>query len=389
MSPEASVNTVSIAFDPERLDEPALRSGLDAAEPSELRVAPLLQVSGRAGFDRTVVIGYCIITAPAKDEIQVRVIVQAAWTAHHSEGGRGRASAFAVVPISNVGDANPSRRRPSVDRVSVSRDLEQFIVEHLSSTPSADPASSVSSAAKALSEGSRGMAGELRELRYVLEEELARIAGGPQASSQASAVGALLQLGVVADRARDIVREIEREGLYLHLTEPDIYHAYRQLQDPRLLTGVTPATQKTAPWIRQHDAAIRQCRAMLSQLDEECRSIRALLNAAASISSSHEADTQARFNVIAAIASIALGLPALVLALYGATVMLPMDESRLPLFLPVVIALMTAAAIAVWQGIALRRGFVWIGVAVLVLALVGVLLFWAGTTASSAAGLSL
>lgn len=373
-----------VSVDDRRVTSATFDRVLPEAADAQLRAVPLLFVSDGEGFARTIAVGICIVTTEGDEApITVRTVVQNAWQSSHRERGRARASTYAVTRLENAPGETPGDMAGSLP-TKVRAHLEEHVAAAVPARIPEGGAQAVTEVAKALAEASRDKVSELREVRYALEEKLAQASDESKAVSQASVVAALLNLGVVADRARGIARETDREGLWLHLTDSATYHAYRRLQDPRLLIDVQQATAASTPWMRVHDAAIRQGKAMLSQLDEECSSIRSLLNAAASISSSQEADTQQRFNVIAAIASIALGLPALVLTLYGASVMLPMDESRLPLFLPVAIALMTAAVIAIWQGVALKRGLMWILAAVLVLALVGLLLFWAGAAASTA-----
>jgi hypothetical protein len=117
-------------------------------------------------------------------------------------------------------------------------------------------------------------------------------------------------------RSTDQSRELAREGLWVYLSDSRAYHSYRKLQDPSLLSLYPAATRKLRPWMRLHDTAIRHCQEMRKQLDAESDSIRSLIAAASSISSSKDADAQSRFNVLAAIASVGIGLPALVLALW-------------------------------------------------------------------------
>ena len=113
---------------------------------------------------------------------------------------------------------------------------------------------------------------------------------------------------------------------------------------------------------------------MRKQLDAESESIRSLIAAASSISSAKDADAQSRFNVLAAIASVGIGLPALVLSLYGADILLPMNTGPRQLaFAPVALALLIAALIAMWQGVRLKRGKIWtagaVGIVLVLLAL--------------------
>ncbi|MDO9395356.1 MAG: hypothetical protein Q7T71_02280 [Herbiconiux sp.] len=385
--------TTEHRFRDDRISGSAVRAELGDPDDSvgarsALRVVPLLAVvdDGRSGTG--IVLGSSAVlvgrTPAGQPTVTVRTTVQAVW--------------FETAPRSGHFAVQVERDAPLPPDHRLHAPLDRFVQDALggvpgrvvlgtragsssSSSPSADDV--VAAAAKALAEASRETVARLREVRYDLEAQLAVTSGGGGAGSQhTSVVSALLQLNIVCGRSRDLVREIEREGLWLHVTDSEAYHASRRLQDPRLLIEIEPATATLRSWMRQHDAAMRQCAALQTQLEEETASLRSLLASAASISNSKEADAQSRFNVIAAIASIGLGLPALVLTLYGATVLLPMDGARLVLFLPVVAALLIAAVIAIWQGVAMKHGRIWVVAAVGILVFVGVLLWVAGWVAS-------
>jgi hypothetical protein len=191
-------------------------------------------------------------------------------------------------------------------------------------------------------------------------------------------VAALLQLSVQAGRATDQVLYVDREGLYVVLTNVEAYKSYRRLRDPSMLNGARPAEEHMESWMKLHDAAMRQCEELHRQLDVESTTIRSLIAAAASISSSREADAQTRFNVLAAVVSIGLGLPALVLTLYGASAIVPFNSrERWVALAPVAVALILASALAFRQGHKMKRGNDWnigaLGIRffVLVLLLVG------------------
>ena len=183
-------------------------------------------------------------------------------------------------------------------------------------------------------------------------------------------------------RASDEAREATREGMWVHATDAEAYHSYRRLQDPSIISPHAPATRELRSWMQLHDAALRHCLEVRRQLDAESVSIRSLIASAASISSSKDADAQSRFNVLAAIASVGLGLPALVLTLYGATILLPLNSPpRLLAFAPVAVSLAIAASIAMWQGHRLKRGRIWTLSAVGILIVLLLLLLAAGILA--------
>ena len=239
--------------------------------------------------------------------------------------------------------------------------------------------------AKGLAERSRNAAADLREIRYALELELAETSTRTTAhGSQASVVSALLQLGIICGRAADSTREAVREGLWVHLTDSPAYHAHRVLLNPAIVTHLAPATVLTRPWMRLHDAAIRQCTELGSQLTAESVAVHALLSAAASVSSSREADAQTSFNTLDAVASLGLGIPALVLALYGADRLLPLDTlPRQLAFLPVAAGLVFATVLAMRRSPRGEHRRVWIvGAAATLTALLGLLVI-AGVIAPS------
>jgi len=185
-----------------------------------------------------------------------------------------------------------------------------------------------------------------------------------------------LQLGIDLGRGADNAREVIREGLWVFLTDSTAYHSYRVVQDPRIINGALPATELTRPWLRLHDAAIRQCTELRGQRDAESACVHALLSAAASVSSSREADAQTNFNTLAAVASLGLGIPALVLALYGADRLLPLDTlQRQFAFLPVAAGLVFATVLAMRRSPTGKHRRVWLaGAMAALLSLLGLLI---------------
>jgi len=241
----------------------------------------------------------------------------------------------------------------------------------------------------ALAELSRNAVASVREIRYDLEHRLAHFSSkGLPTSSNTPIVASLLQLNIIcgraADEAREAVREAVREGLWLHLSDSAAYHAYRRLQDPSIINDAAVATSATRSWMRLHDAAVRQCLEMRKQLDAESGSARDLMAAAASVSNSREADAQAAFNTLAAAVSLGLGIPALVLALYGADRLLPLNtEPKQLAFIPVVAGLLFAAVIPIWRAPRGKSTRIWIFGAVSIIIILLSLLVSAGLLAPS------
>jgi hypothetical protein len=335
-----------------------------AAEKSAIRVAPLLSVTGAVG-SRSVAVGRTRVVVSGRRLAAYEVTIVASWQETGSVG------AFELVDHAG----NDSEIRHSV----------RASLPDIDAAP--DPSNEYKAArlAKELCENSRGSVAALREIRYSLENQLASTSLGASATAQhTSVVSALLQLNIMCARAADQTRELAREGLWVYLTDGRAYHSYRKLQDPSLLSLYPAATRRLRPWMRLHDTAIRHCLEMRKQLDAESDSIRSLIAAASSISSSKDADAQSRFNVLAAIASVGIGLPALVLSLYGADILLPLNTGPRQLaFAPVAVALLFAAVLAMWQGVRLKRGRIWtvgsVGIVLVLLVLLLVAGFLAPT----------
>lgn len=310
-----------------RADRDGARDGLGSAA---LRVAPLLLLSVREG-KRSIVVGHVLIAVRA-GSISLEATVVAAW----SENGPDE---FALIT-----PEDEDERQAAKDQTA------SHLRSHLDLRASpADPTMTAAIIAKTLTEVSRNTVGAVREVRYALEECLAQSSSDAKATEQyTDVIAALLQLNIICGRAADQAREAAREGLWVHTTDAEAYHAYRKLQDPSLINEYAPAAHHTRPWMRAHDAAMRQCQEMCRQLEKESDSIRMLLSAASSISGSREADAQARFNLLVALLSIGLGIPALFLTMYGANLLLPLNTwPKVGAFLPVGFALLVAGAAAI------------------------------------------
>ncbi|SMQ71142.1 hypothetical protein SAMN06295943_2150 [Agreia sp. VKM Ac-1783] len=336
-----------------------------AAGVSVVRVAPLLAVFGAEG-NRTIIIGRTLVVVDAQNTISLEASVAAAWK--EEDGTRG---SFDVVDLSR--DDKLSNASALISSIMPFR-------KPLAEASSEDVAAGI---AKDLCEKSRESVADIRDIRYFLEHELARSSAGDASDvDHTTIVASLLQLNIICGRTADEARETEREGLWVYITDPEAYHSYRVLQEPKIISCAEAATATTRTWMRMHDAAMRQCGAMRSLLESESIAIRSLISSATSISSSKEADAQSRFNVLAAIASIGLGLPALVLALYGANALVPITTMpRLAAFAPVIVALLVAAGLAIHQGIRTKRGNIWIFSAAGIVVFLIVLLVAAGLLA--------
>lgn len=176
----------------------------------------------------------------------------------------------------------------------------------------------------------------VRGMRYDLERQL--IKGNDEKETErlstSAIVSSLALLGILVGKAADHSRELLREGLWLHATDSASYQAYRKHRDPLLLKTNKLPNVKSRKWMEKHDATIRQCQSLESQLREESRSVRAILTAATTISAANEAEAQKTLNFIVGTASIAIGLPALVFSLYGANILKELKDFSQSLLIP-------------------------------------------------------
>ncbi|TFD51091.1 hypothetical protein E3T43_16990 [Cryobacterium sp. Hh7] len=322
----------------------------ESESPSVIRVVPLLRVFTIAQ-SRFIAVGNVRIVVSGVQQVAFEVFLDGIWK---EETARDN-----FFPLNRESPAGVDE----LDRSTSA--LEGLLVESASAQSNNSVTSNefhVAFVSKGVAEDSRNAITEVREIRYGLELHLAETSAKSSVEgSQRSIVSALLQLGIILGRGADNAREAVREGLWVFLTDSSAYHSYRVLQDPGIINNAVPATEFSRTWMKLHDAAIRQCTELRGQLDAECISVHALLAAAAAVSSSREADAQTNFNTLAAVASFGLGIPALVLALYGADRLLPLDTlPRQFAFLPVAAGLVFAAILAVMRSPTGKRRRVWL-----------------------------
>lgn len=302
----------------------------EADTTSVLRVAPLLVVTKVEGL-RLVAVGTAVVVVSVPGYVGVEAQLAATWR-ETSPGG----TLEAVAALSMADHDALARRLRALAETSVAGTSRE---------------AAVTGHAKVVCEASRNAVRHLRELRYELEDRLAGSSATTAGAQEHTAVvSALLQLNIVCGRAADQAREASREGLWVWLTDPDAYQAYRRGQDPTLINEHEPATHQTRSWMRTHDAAVRQCQTAKRQLDHEHAAILALLSSAASLAVAREADAQSRFNLLVALLSLGLGVPTLVLALYSTDRILPLASGRKVIaFAPVALCLVVAAGLAIWR----------------------------------------
>ncbi len=145
--------------------------------------------------------------------------------------------------------------------------------------------------AKAITEGSRNTVAQLRDLRYEVERQVADLLAQRRSTALRSVLAQLVELSMAFSRARDHAREAIREH-------------------------------------RGNAAALRHCEAMDAELGEEVTRLQSLLGSVSTFAVAQEGEVQQRFNTLAAAAAAGLGLPALILSLYGADDYLPFTWDR-------------------------------------------------------------
>ncbi len=200
--------------------------------------------------------------------------------------------------------------------------------------------------AKAIAESSRDEVYTVRELRYELERGIGANLRRLQTQQLEIVLADIVELTVAVSRARDEATEAWREGLSSWRSNPAAYHAQRRLQDPTLPRRAGARRARRRPWFPVLDAGVRQCRAMDQLLTEEATLMRQLLDGTASVSAARNAQAQETFTLIAAVGGVLIGMPALIIALYGATAVLPINTSNALVLLPVAATGLVAGLLA-------------------------------------------
>ncbi len=161
---------------------------------------------------------------------------------------------------------------------------------------------------KAVAEGSRNTVAELRGLRYEMERQVADLLAQRRNTALRLVMAQLVELSIAFSRARDQARD-----------------ALREVRAP----GV-----------------VRHCEAMDVELGEEITRLQSLLSSVSTFAVAQEGEAQQRFNMLAAAAAAGLGLPALILSLYGADAYLPFTwDKAWRALAPIAFALTLAAGI--------------------------------------------
>lgn len=309
------------------VDDPGL---LDVPPRSYFRAAPLLAVL-RLDDRELLAVGQTRVRRAGKDT-SVEVVVDQLWSAEL------------------VGDeAEPEAWQSVQDDPDLARALVRFFdrIPHGVPAPANDASVLI---VKALAEHSRGSVAELRDRRYLLERRLGRhLRREPDVGKLEVLLADVVELSIAASRARDEARNAVREGLWMWRNDDPAYHAHRRLLDPTLVPRPGAAEAQGKAWFSQYDAGVRQCINLEQQAGEESESLHRLLDAGSTIAVARDASAQETFNLVAIVGAVALGLPALVLALYSASDLLPFREpGRFIVLAPLLLAGLLSAVLAAY-----------------------------------------
>jgi hypothetical protein len=332
----ARVNYVSA----EEQHYPDEHDAFQSSGASAYRVAPLLRLLGDEGR-RKLVVGRVRIAVKADAAPEVTVVVNAVWSEAH--GWRQVPNALAYADDSLGASLAEPPHPVHGDDQSVAAIL-----------------------AKAIAESSHNEVTRVRALRYELERRLADQLAHRRSVQMRPLLAEVIELSIALNRARDQARAAIRDGLWLWLCDSEAYKTSR-------IAG-PPGPDAPTP-VRQHHNAIRHCESMSTLLEEETTRLHSLQNSMSTISVAQDAEAQQNFNLFAAAAAAGLGLPALILSLYGAETVLPLSsvDRAIRALLPVGIVALIAVLIALYRMPWRARPKHYLGGVLLVLALGGVL----------------
>lgn len=338
---------------------PRPRTAKELASPKlQYRRAPLFRVLDleRPVPSVRVVVGEVIVTVDDDDVVRFVYVVQQVW--RREDGGAWEAAdpAADAQDLLAVLAKQPAWER---DPVVGSRSRVATV------------------ASKELAAVSRGAVARFREERYAVEARLGGHLRRVKGEDLQDVLGNLVELQLMASRGRDVARASVREGMQQWLNEQAMYHAQRRLLDPTLPERPGAGKAMADPAFPTYDAGVRQCVNLEKQLAEEVEALRGLLATGTTIAAARDASAQENFNLVAAVSAIAIGLPALVLALYSASAFLPLQgplglgdyQLLLPLFIAGLLAAGVAAALPASSHPRRRFGTAMAGVIILILLL--------------------
>jgi hypothetical protein len=307
------------------------------------RTAPLLAIlDGDVG--RLIVIGRCEVTVAPHRAPVVRVLARWIWLASRGADTAPRARRRFRRVAGRLHTTDHSWRMvPAFDG------LRELLVRWFRDNPHAVPDDGEGCAtviAKAIAESSRDGVYRVRALRYELERLIGANLRRSRTRDLEFVLADVVELTLAASRARDEATDAWRGGLGSWRSDLAAYHAQRRLQDPTLPRRAGARRAHRRPWFAILDAGVRQCKAMDQLLTEEATLMHQLLDGAASVSVARDAQAQETFTLVATVGGVLIGVPALIIALYGATAVLPINMSNAVVLLPVAAAGLVAGLLA-------------------------------------------
>ena len=326
--PAAAFSVAVEIVPPERAGEVPASYDVPVPVRAAVRAVPLLAILD-AGDERLVAVGNLRVVTYPDLRTELTVVVRVLW-------------------VTDVGDspAGPTatnwRITPRDER------LAELLEAALRAVPHGDrpdPEGLATEIAKAHAEKSRDGIRELRAFRYGLEHLLGRNLRDNTHRLE-SVLADVVELSTLVGRVADEAREASRGGMGVWITNPAAYHAQRRLQDATLPARPGARRAARAPWFAILDAGVRQCRAMETEACAEAPLLHSLLNAASTIAVTREAKAQETFNMVAAVGGVMFGVPALVLALYDASEILPLRTHNAIVLVPLAVAGLLAALVA-------------------------------------------
>ncbi|WP_033342644.1 hypothetical protein [Catenuloplanes japonicus] len=294
-----------------------------------VRHVPLLAVLN-SGDERLIVIGHLRVVVHSDLRTTLEAVVRGQWLTTAGDGPTG--------PTASGWEARTADERMP--------DLLGAMLRAVPHGHRPDPEGLATEIAKAQAEASRNTVTTLRAFRYGMEHQLGTTLRSGGTHRLENVLADVIELSTLIGRVADEARTACRGGLGAWITYPAVYHAHRRTLDPTL--PVRPGARRASreAWFPMLDAGVRQCKAMEEEAAAEAPLLHSLLNATSTIAVTREAQAQETFNMIAAVGGVMFGVPALILALYDASAILPLRFGNAIVLAPLAAAGLLAALLA-------------------------------------------
>jgi hypothetical protein len=305
-----------------------------------------------ADGSRLVAIGQSYIVGRPGDPTEVTVVVRSLWLRDGPDGNAWQ----------------PAAGHPSLAAL-ITAEVQRRIPPS-----SGDGERDATRLARRLAEASRDAVAILRGFRYEQERLLSDSLRGLRRPELEPILAAIVELSAMFGRLGDEARESAREGMWTWRTDPAAYHAHRRLTDPTAVIDRRHRRGHRRSWFVSLDTGIRHCRQTELLAGQEAALTHSLLNAASTIAVTRDARAQENFNLIATVGALLLGLPALIVALYSASAVLPLSWHNANVLYPVALAGLAASLVAaILPGTRVRRALRFLGAAAATLLIVALL----------------